>query len=243
MTHDKWTISPLLLATAGVDRSQGLLYRDVGVKIESGVFAFLLNNGESKVLVDSGACGITEAPQFSRYFERTPEQTLEAQLARFGTSPDEISIIINTHLHIDHCAGNILCTQARWFVQKKEMEYWRAPLRVHRQAYKVELPEAGFYLLDGDTEVLPGIRVMFSPGHSPGSQSVLVDTSKGLYILAGDTIPHFANMDVRDDEPFWPNGIYVNLHEYYETLDRLKSLKGTVLPGHDLFVLQKSQYP
>ena len=167
-------------------------------------------------------------------------QTLEAQLARFGTSPDEINMIINTHLHIDHCAGNVLCTKARWFVQKKEMEYWRSPLRVHRQAYRVELMEAGFDLLDGDTEVLPGIRVMFTPGHSPGSQSVLVETVEGLYVLPGDSIPHFANMNVRDGEPFWPNGIYVDLHEYYETLDRLKALRGVILPGHDLLVYKRS---
>jgi hypothetical protein len=60
MARDKWTISPLLLATAEVDRSQGLLYRDIDVKIKNGVLAFLLNNGENKVLVDSGVCGVTE---------------------------------------------------------------------------------------------------------------------------------------------------------------------------------------
>ena len=243
MARDKWTISPLLLATAEVDRSQGLLYRDAGVKMESGVLAFLLNNGEEKVLVDSGVCGVTETSQFLRYFSRTPEQTLEAQLARFDTSPDEISMVINTHLHIDHCAGNILCTKARWLVQKKEMEYWRAPLRVHRQAYRIELTETDFDLLDGDTEVLPGMKVILTPGHSPGSQSVLIETSEGLYVLAGDSIPHFANMNVPDDEPFWPSGIYVNLDEYYKTLDRLKELRGLILPGHDLLVLQKNQYP
>lgn len=243
MPHNEWTISPLLLATAEVDRSQGLLYRDVGVKMESGVLAFLLSNGETRLLVDSGVCGIAETSRFLQYFNRTLEQTLEAQLARFETSPDEISMIINTHLHIDHCAGNILCTKARWLVQKREMEYWRSPLRVHKQAYRVELTEKSFDLLDGDTEILPGIRVVLTPGHSPGSQSVLVDTSEGLYILAGDSIPHFENMNVPDNEPFWPNGIYVNLYEYYETLNRLKELKGVILPSHDLFVLEKNQYP
>jgi N-acyl homoserine lactone hydrolase len=243
MARDRWTISPLLLATAEADRSQGLLYRDIGVKIESGVLAFLLNNGEDSVLVDSGVCGVTETPQFLRYFGRTPEQALEAQLARFETSPDEINIIINTHLHIDHCAGNVLCTKARWLVQRKELEYWKDPLRVHRQAYRIELPEAGFDLLDGDAEVLPGIKVILTPGHSPGSQSVLVDTAEGLYVLPGDAVPHFANMEVGAGEPFWPNGIYVDLRQYYESLDRLKNLKGTILPGHDLRVTKKNRYP
>ena len=49
MAYNMWTISPLLLATAIVDRSQGLLYRDIGEKIQSGVLAFLLENGESRV--------------------------------------------------------------------------------------------------------------------------------------------------------------------------------------------------
>ena len=50
-------------------------------------------------------------------------------------------------------------------------------------------------------------------------------------------------MEVRDDEPFWPNGIYVDLSEYYESLDRLKALKGVILPGHDLHVTKKKRYP
>lgn len=243
MARDRWTISPLLLATAEVDRSQGLLYKDLGVKIESGVLAFLLSNGEEKVLVDSGVCGVTETSQFLRYFRRTPEQTLEAQLARLETEPDEISIVINTHLHIDHCAGNVLFRNARCLVQRKELDYWRDPLRVHRQAYKIELLEAGFELLDGDAEVLPGVRVMFTPGHSPGSQSVLVETAGGLYVLPGDAVPHFSNMEVRAGEPFWPNGIYVDLCQYYASLDRLRNLKGVILPGHDLRVMKKNRYP
>ena len=72
MACDKWTISPLLLATAEVDRSQGLLYRDMGVKIESGVLAFLLNNGEEKVLVDAG--GVEKRKQQrSKYGAKRPK--------------------------------------------------------------------------------------------------------------------------------------------------------------------------
>jgi N-acyl homoserine lactone hydrolase len=238
-----WTISPLLLATSVVDRSQGLLCRDPGTKVENGIFAFLLRNGKEKILVDTGVCGAEMSPRFAPYFTRTPDQTLEAQLGRFDTSLEEIPLVINTHLHIDHCFGNELCRNARFFVQRKELEYWRRPLRAHRQAYRVELEEGDFDLLDGDREITPGVEVIATPGHSPGSQSVLVQTARGLYVLAGDCIPQFENMEVRDGEPFWPSGIYVNLHEYYESLDRLRSLGGVILPGHDLRIMERGTYP
>ena len=51
-------------------------------------------------------------------------------------------------------------------------------------------------LLDGDAEITDGIRVIVTPGHSPGSQAVLVDTESGLFVIAGDTIAHYVNMEV-----------------------------------------------
>lgn len=85
--------------------------------------------------------------------------------------------------------------------------------------------------------------MMLTPGHSPGSQVVLVRTERGLYIIAGDTIPQFENMAVSDGEPFWPNGMYVDLREYYESLNGLRALGGFILPGHDMLVLRKKSYP
>jgi N-acyl homoserine lactone hydrolase len=238
-----WTISPLLLATSVVDRSQGLLNRDPGTKVENGILAFLLRNGKEKILVDTGICGFEMSPRFAPFFTLAPDQTLEAQLRRFGTSLDEIALVINTHLHIDHCSGNVLLGNARFFVQRKELEYWRKPLRVHRQAYRVEVAEEKIEVLDGDREIAAGVTVMLTPGHSPGSQAVLVETSCGLYVLAGDSVPQFENMEVPLGEPFWPSGIYVNLKDYYESLDRLRDLGGVILPGHDLRVMGKETYP
>ncbi len=238
-----WTISPLLLATAETDRCQGLLYKGAGVKMTTVVLAFLVRNGKENILVDSGASGFEKSSLCMRYFEQTAEQTLEAQLARFGVDPDQITKVINTHLHLDHCAGNELCRKARCFVQAREMEYWRSPLRVHRQAYRVDLDQSAFELLEGDADIAPGVRVLLTPGHSPGSQAVQVETAAGVYVLAGDNVPLFENMQVRADEPFWPNGIYVDLREYYGSLDRLKAIGGVILPGHDPAVLKKERYP
>jgi N-acyl homoserine lactone hydrolase len=243
MTSHQWTIAPLIVGTAVRDKSQSLLHRDIGVKVEGGILAWLLRSGDERILVDTGACGRVATAEFYKRYSQTPEQTLEVQLTRFDTSPDEIAIVINTHLHLDHCSGNVLFKRARFFVQKREMEYARNPVPVHKGHYPVDLSDITFELLDGDAEVAPGVQVILNPGHTPGSQAVLVQTGQGLYILAGDNIPFFENMRVPANEPFWPNAIYVDLREYYESLDRVKKLGGTILPGHDLLVLQKAVYP
>jgi N-acyl homoserine lactone hydrolase len=243
MTPHQWTIAPLILATAVRDKSQSLLHRDFGVKMEGAVLAWLLMSGSEKILVDTGACGRVATAEFYKRYSQTAEQTLEAQLNRFNTSPDEILTVINTHLHLDHCSGNVLFKRARFFVQKREMEYARSPVPVHKWAYGVDLASITFELLDGDAEIAPGVQVILNPGHTPGSQAVLVESAKGLYIIAGDNIPFFENMRVPENEPFWPNAIYVDLREYYESLNRVKKLGGYILPAHDLLVLEKTVYP
>jgi glyoxylase-like metal-dependent hydrolase (beta-lactamase superfamily II) len=243
MIPQQWTIAPLIVGTVVRDKSQSLLHRDFGVKLESGILAWLLRSGNERILVDTGACGRVATAEFYKRYSQTPEQTLETQLNRFNTSPDEIGIVINTHLHLDHCSGNVLFKRARFFVQEREMEYARNPVPIHKWAYHVDLSGITFELLDGDAEIAPGLQVILNPGHTPGSQAVLVLTTQGLYILAGDNIPFFENMRVPENEPFWPNAFYVDLREYYESLNRVKRLGGIILPGHDLLVLQKAVYP
>jgi N-acyl homoserine lactone hydrolase len=243
MTLNQWTIAPLVLAIGNVERSLTVFHRDYGVKKEGPVVAWLLMNGDQKILVDTGIFGPSDASDTLGVFSRTPEQRLEAQLSRFNTLPSEISLVINTHLHFDHCGGNGYFTGARFIAQKREMEYTKHPLPVTKSDYRVEVREGDFELVDGDVEIAPGIKVILTPGHTLGGQAVLVETSEGLYVIAGDTVPHFENMEVPADEPFWPTGLYIDLRELYESLHRLKGLGGFILPGHDMLVLRKSIYP
>ncbi|OPY00718.1 MAG: N-acyl homoserine lactonase [Syntrophorhabdus sp. PtaB.Bin184] len=184
-----------------------------------------------------------DTPDLKSNFSRTPEQSMESQLARFNTVPEEIRLVVNTHLHVDHCGGNGFLPNARFLAQKSELEYARNPLPVHRPAYDVDLSHMDLELLEGDTEIAEGVRTITTPGHSPGSQAVLIDTDKGLYVIAGDTITHYLSMDVPEGAPFWPGPLYVGLKEYYESLDRLRALGGTILPGHDPLVLRQTAYP
>ena len=63
MTPNKWTIAPLVLGTAVRDKSQSLLFRDIGIKLESPILAWLLISGDKKVLVDAGAFGPLRGPK------------------------------------------------------------------------------------------------------------------------------------------------------------------------------------
>ncbi len=85
--------------------------------------------------------------------------------------------------------------------------------------------------------------MVVTPGHSPGSQAVLVDTAKGVHVIAGDTITHYLNMDVPQGDSFWPNPLYVDLRDFYKSLDWLRDSGGTILPGHDPLVLKQTIYP
>jgi N-acyl homoserine lactone hydrolase len=243
MSRDKWTIAPLVLATGLVEKSLTVFRKDHGIKMKGPVVAWLLSNGDRKILVDTGLFGPHDASDTMGVFSRTEEQKIEVQMGRVNTTPEQIALVINTHLHSDHCGGNGYFPHARFLVQKREMEYARNPLPATKPEYDVEIRESTFDLLDGDADIAPGIRVILTPGHTMGSQAVLVETASGLYVIAGDTVPHFENMEVPAGEPFWPTGIYIDLRELYGSLHRLKSLGGTILPGHDMLVLKKNVYP
>ena len=242
MAHKNWTIAPLVLATAVRNISQTLLLSPPGASMDTAVLAWLLRSGDQTILVDTGF-GAMDKEDLKSQFKRTPEHTLEAQLGKFDIAPEEIRLVVNTHLHIDHCSGNHLLPNARFVVQRSELEYALHPLPVHRPAYDVDLSTTKFDFLDGDADIADGVRVIVTPGHSPGSQAVLVDTEGGLFILAGDTIAHYVNMEVPKGDSFWPGPLYLDLREYYESLDRLRDLEGTILPGHDALALSKTVYP
>ncbi len=242
MAGKKWTIAPLVLATAVRNLSQVLLMSPPGDSVDGAVLAWLLRSGDEVVLVDTGF-GSMEKEDLKGDFKRAPEHTLEAQLGRFDLTPEEIRLVVNSHLHIDHCAGNCFLPNARFVVQKSELEYALRPLTAHIPAYDVDLSSMNLDVVDGDLEITEGIRVIVTPGHSPGSQAVLVDTDGGLFVLAGDTIAHYVNMDVPAGASFWPGPLYVDLREYYQSLDRLRDLGGVILPGHDPLALEKTVYP
>jgi N-acyl homoserine lactone hydrolase len=132
-------------------------------------------------LVDTGAGG----PQ--RWLDdwRVVNRSVADALDELDLTPGDVGLVINTHLHFDHCGQNAVFKHAEFYVQRAELE--RARVESPKLTDWFDFMNARFELLDGDAEVLPGLRVIATPGHTVGHQSVLVESADGLSdALVGD---------------------------------------------------------
>ena len=159
-----------------------------------------------------------------------PRPVLEA-LEQAGIEREEISAIANCHLHLDHCGQNELFPGVPIFVQPAE---WAA---AHQPDYTVDrvtdFEGARYQQIAGDHEPAPGIGVFASPGHSPGHQSLVLETGEGPLLLAGQAVyshGEWAGIEgARDGSINAPDAA-----AYARSVERLRALNPKrVLFGHD----------
>jgi len=145
-------------------------------------FLHVVEHPQGRVLVDTGL------------IDSTPELD-EEWSPRFDPDaiPREVACVINTHLHFDHCGGNRLFPGTPIYVQRLERDAARS--EDYTIPEWVDFEGATYVELDGDHAVLPGLRVVPTPGHSPGHQSVLVETDDGLAVVAGDVAYTWSEFD------------------------------------------------
>jgi glyoxylase-like metal-dependent hydrolase (beta-lactamase superfamily II) len=145
------------------------------------VHGFVVTHPGGAVLVDTGVGGPDELLSDWRVVNRSVADAL----ADLDMTPADIGLVINTHLHFDHCGQNAVFTNAPFYVQRAEVS--RAQ-RESRELYDwFDFMNARFELLDGDTEVLPGLSVITTPGHTVGHQCVVVRSENGVSdVMVGD---------------------------------------------------------
>ncbi|MCX5908389.1 MAG: N-acyl homoserine lactonase family protein, partial [Deltaproteobacteria bacterium] len=179
-------------------------------------------------------------------------QSVEEGLKKVGLHPDEIDIVICTHLHWDHCFNNDQFKNARIIVQRDEIRYAVTPLPMHALYYESQLIKMRppwlkaierIELIEGDREICPGVTVIKIPGHTPGFQGVNVKTAKGNYFIAGDFCPLFENWVGSPTLKHIVSPIHLNLEDYFASFAMVEEIADFVLPGHDPKVFEKEFYP
>ena len=153
------------------------------------VNAFAIRHRHGVILVDTG---IGEGNAFIDQFYRPQRRAIVEELRAVGLDIVEVVAVINGHLHFDNIGGNHLFPGVPIFVQQAEWDVAHAggdTYRNERVAFDVldwiNFPGATYHVIDGEHEIVPGIRLVPTPGHTPGHQAVLVDTDQGLTIVAG----------------------------------------------------------
>jgi N-acyl homoserine lactone hydrolase len=155
------------------------------------VGAYLVPLPDGLLLFDTGI-GEGE-PEFDRHY-RIVRRRLRDGLRGLGVDPGDVGLVVNCHLHADHCGGNPELAGRPVFVQRAELEAARGP--DYTIPALVDFPGAAYEVLDGEAEVLPGVRVIPTPGHTDGHQSVLLRLPEtGAVIVCGDAVYCQENYD------------------------------------------------
>ena len=146
---------------------------------------YLVRHPDGLLLVDTG---MGSHPEVDAHY-RPRRVSLGAALAAVGAKISGIRYVANCHLHFDHCGGNPELAGAPVFAQRAELDLARNT-ESHTLPELVDHPGARYEELDGETEILPGVLVVPTPGHTAGHQSVVVRTADGTVIVAGQSHDH-----------------------------------------------------
>jgi len=196
------------------------------------IVCYLVQTGDGKnILIDSGLPEII--PEGESEFENG--QDVIAQLASIGVKPDEIDTVISTHYDGDHAGRHAAFTKAQYIVQRVHHVDAASNPRYAAIRPQWDQPMERIRLVDGDTELLPGLELIETSGHVPGHQSVLVRLPKtGAVLLAIDAVS-FAEGFTRDKQDDGSNpdaeAIRASTHKLLDLVEREKV--GLVIFGHE----------
>lgn len=211
---------------------------------------FVLFDGDETIVVDTGPPDPTITADFHGYrLEQTPEQRPARALESVGVDPSRVTSVVNTHLHWDHCGNNSLFDRARFFIRARELEYAAAPRSEHKKGYQVgptldpnwtRVLDRIVAVPDGLLAIAPGVVLVPLPGHTPGSQGVLVRMASGSrYLLAGDTINLYESVAGFDRGEVICSGFHTSLENNRASIEAAMSLGVDVMPGHDQDVVRR----
>ena len=182
-----------LLRTGQVDLPRSTFFPDGGPEIvRIPVWSGLLRTSEGVVLFDTGLHPVHIARPDATYGSQSSVKpvmeradAIVARLAQVGVRPDDISVVVNSHLHFDHAGNNGAFPKATFIVQGEHLAFAKG--KPNFPGVYWDIPELTYMPVAGRTRVAPGVEVVPTPGHAPGHQSLIVDLPEtGRVVLCGD---------------------------------------------------------
>ncbi|MBW2345754.1 MAG: N-acyl homoserine lactonase family protein [Deltaproteobacteria bacterium] len=241
-----YIIKPLMLGKMLMNCSLMTYMLNFQKEIWVPIVTWYVKTEDKNVLIDSGA----SVDIMKKYWYADYEEimTFEQALDSVDTTPEEIDVVIQTHLHFDHCGNTSKCRNAEVIVQSEELAFSRKPHPLFFGSYlrRGELDEVNFKEVDGDAEVFPGIEVLKVPGHSPGTQAISIQTENANVVLSG-----FCSIADNFSPPekfkkLWPvltPGVHVDALQAFASAKRVKEEADVIIPIHDMEFASKNQIP
>lgn len=142
---------------------------------------YLVDHPDGLLLMDTG---MGAHPEVDAHY-RPARRSLTDALADVGVHVEDVRLLINCHLHFDHCGGNPQLPGRPIFTQRVELEVARG--LDYTLPELIDAPGLRYEQLDGEAEVLPGVLVVPTPGHTAGHQSLVVRCDDGTVVVAGQS--------------------------------------------------------
>jgi len=200
-------------------------------------YFWYIEGAGTRILMDCGF-DLSEATGIMPTMVQKPEWRVAERMKQIGVDPRSIEHLIVTHLHFDHLSSTVdLFPHARLYVQRKEYETAVRP--PHPWFVGAYLPQIirrldgdlrpRLEIIDGEAEILPGLKLFWVGGHTPGLQSVLLPTPLGpRTCLTSDECLFYRNIE--EDLPI---GICASLVEVYQAMARYREIADIIIPNHD----------
>lgn len=235
-----YRIHPMVMGTKVFDKGMMTYQHGYGQEYVIPIYSWYLEGGDKKILVDTGEM----RPIQSRDREEKIGgriYTFEEGLSLWGLAPDDIDVVIHTHLHNDHCENDYRCPNATFFVHEEELASIHNPHPLdfrYLEDYILDVEENGqIQTVTRDGPILAGIEVVHTPAHTLGGMTVFVDTPQGRAAITGFCVimeNFYPPKEITAMEmEVIPPGSHVNVYDAYDILTKVKAQADILIPLHE----------
>jgi N-acyl homoserine lactone hydrolase len=237
---ENYKIHPIVMGTKIFDKSMMTYQHNNGLEFTIPIYCWYIEGGDRKILVDTGERHPIQTETREKAIG-SKIYTFEEGLKKWNLTPEEIDIVIHTHLHNDHCENDNKCVNARFYIHKKELEHINGshPLDYrYNDEFIWDIEDnKQIEVVTEDREILPGIFVKHTPAHTEGGLTVFINTQAGKAAITGFCVINenfFPPPAIKGLEmDVIPPGTHVDVYKAYNILEEVKKESDLLLPLHE----------